>query len=144
MTRDWGTASEKRGDVDLMQGIHEHPLHSRCDRRAPQRGILACVRVGPPAETAAARRLREHVPVLVGHSAHHARSRVVEELRAAGVGAPEDEPCHALGMARGVGDRRCAGVHAADERELVHPRRVGDRLEIAHERLERVGVDLAR
>src|SRR5215813_7002790 len=133
---------EERHDVDAVQAVHEHAHRPGGDRCSPEQGVLSGVRIGSPSETAPTRRLGKHVPVTIDHVAHHACPWVVEEFPPSPVGAPEEKARHAVGMSCRISDGRHPRVHAADERESVEAKRVGDRLEIPHHCFERVRIDL--
>ena len=121
---------KERHDVDAVQAVHEHAHRPGGDRCSPEQGVLSGVRIGSPSETAPTRRLGKHVLVTIDHVAHHACPWVVEEFPTSPVGAPEEKARHAVGMSCRISDGRHPRVHAADERESVEAKRVGDRLEI--------------
>ena len=79
-----------------------------------------------------------HLPVLVDDVPGGLDLGRLRIVRAAGVGAPEDELRDALGMACGVGDRHRAGVHEPKEREALDFEAVDNGLDVADKRLHGV------
>jgi len=63
-------------------------------------------------------------------------SRVSPRTPALRIASGEYEPRHALGMTHRIDDRDCGALGVAEKREASKIKRVGHRLEIAHERLE--------